>query len=141
MKPVKSSMLLVLVLVGAMACGPALARGGHGHGGGARAHARALAHAHPGVGRPVHHHARIAVFVAAPVIWSGLYFRPAYYPAPPVVVVPYAPPRYVEREAVLPVPVQSDGYWYYCAGSNSYYPYVRECPGGWQRVSPQPPPG
>lgn len=140
MKAVKSSIPLVLVLVGAMACGSALARGGHGHPGGARAHSRAVVHAHVGGGRPVHH-ARFAAFVTAPVFWTGLYFRPAYYPPPPVVVVPYTPPRYIEREAVLPVPGQSDGYWYYCAGSNSYYPYVTECPGGWQRVSPQPPPG
>ncbi len=27
------------------------------------------------------------------------------------------------------------------AESKTYYPYVKECPGGWQRVTPQPAPG
>jgi len=31
--------------------------------------------------------------------------------------------------------------WYYCPESKAYYPYVKECPGGWQQVAPQPPPG
>src|SRR5215831_359247 len=30
--------------------------------------------------------------------------------------------------------------WYYCKGAKAYYPYVRECPSGWQAV-PQTPPG
>ena len=34
----------------------------------------------------------------------------------------------------------SDGYWYYCADSKSYYPYVRGCASRWERVSPTPPP-
>ena len=40
--------------------------------------------------------------------------------------------RYVE------VPV-SDGYWYYCPDSKSYYPYVKECASKWERVPPTPP--
>lgn len=30
--------------------------------------------------------------------------------------------------------------WYYCENAKAYYPYVRECPSGWQAV-PQTPPG
>jgi len=30
--------------------------------------------------------------------------------------------------------------WYYCENAKGYYPYVRECPSGWQAV-PQTPPG
>ena len=30
------------------------------------------------------------------------------------------------------------GWWYYCDASTSYYPYVRECPSGWQRVPASP---
>ena len=33
---------------------------------------------------------------------------------------------------------QASNAWYYCQGSNAYYPYVRECPTGWQQVAPQP---
>jgi hypothetical protein len=30
-------------------------------------------------------------------------------------------------------------YWYQCRNPEGYYPYVRTCPGGWQRVPAQPP--
>jgi hypothetical protein len=39
---------------------------------------------------------------------------------------------------------QSDqaSFWYYCKDAKTYYPYVRECPSGWQQVAPQTtPPG
>jgi hypothetical protein len=42
-------------------------------------------------------------------------------------------------QQAAPAPPQQLGWWYFCPGANGYYPYVRECPGGWQRVSPQPP--
>jgi len=62
-----------------------------------------------------------------------------YYPPPPVYyhpypVVPASPPVYVERN-------QEDSWWYYCEQTRGYYPYVKECPGGWKRVPPAPPPG
>jgi FKBP-type peptidyl-prolyl cis-trans isomerase FkpA len=28
-------------------------------------------------------------------------------------------------------------FWYYCSDAKAYYPYVRECPSGWQQVVPQ----
>ena len=31
-------------------------------------------------------------------------------------------------------------HWFYCKESGGYYPYVRECPGGWQMVPATPPP-
>lgn len=66
------------------------------------------------------------------------YYPPAYYPPayyPPVVTVqPAAPPVYVEQ---APPPAETN-YWYYCSGSNAYYPYVKDCPGGWQQVKPYP---
>jgi hypothetical protein len=66
----------------------------------------------------------------------------------PWVVAPASPPVYIERSDVVPVPApvpqqqpqqQQTHYWYFCPQSNAYYPYVRECAGGWQRVAPQPP--
>ncbi|RAR57837.1 hypothetical protein C7401_11456 [Paraburkholderia unamae] len=30
-------------------------------------------------------------------------------------------------------------YWYYCDAPQGYYPYVRACPGGWQKVPARPP--
>jgi hypothetical protein len=68
-------------------------------------------------------------------------YYPAYYPYyppyPPTVVYRAAPePVYIEQGSEPAAPAQN--YWYYCADARGYYPYVKECPGGWQRVSPQP---
>jgi hypothetical protein len=52
---------------------------------------------------------------------------------------------YIERDPLpqaAPAPVTPpppSGWWYFCPGAGTYYPYIRECPGGWQRVAPQPP--
>lgn len=64
-------------------------------------------------------------------------YYPPYYP--PVLVAPPPPPVYIEQpQAPAAAPAPSD-YWYYCAAPKGYYPYVKECPGGWQKVAPQPP--
>ena len=113
----KLTATLVIILLGALSSGSALA-----------------------------HHVRFGVFIGVPI------FAPFYYPAPyyyspypypyyypPVVTVPSSP-TYIEQGSRQP-PAQSQAYWYYCADAKAYYPYVKECPGGWQRVAPQPPPG
>ena len=51
-------------------------------------------------------------------------------------VQPSSPPIYVERSDVVP---EGGGSWFFCRESNGYYPYVKQCPGGWQRVPAQPP--
>jgi hypothetical protein len=82
-----------------------------------------------------HAQVRFGVFVGAPLYpW---YYPPYYYYPPyPVVAVPAAPTTYVEQGA-RPAPPQSSSYWYYCAESKTYYPYVKDCRGGWLRVVPQ----
>lgn len=80
-----------------------------------------------------HSHARVGVFVGAP-LWPW-YYPPAYY-YPPVIAVP-APPPPVYIEQPKP-PAATQNYWYYCSNPEGYYPYVKECPGGWQQVAPQP---
>src|SRR5262249_13963617 len=62
--------------------------------------------------------------------YYGPYAYPAYYPAP--VVVQQQPTVYVEQPpapAAQPSaqPGAQSGYWYYCAASRGYYPYVKEC--------------
>ena len=68
------------------------------------------------------------------------YYPPAplYYP----VAVPAQPVTYIEQGSNQAAPAANDGggWWYYCDASKGYYPYVKECPGGWQRVSPTPSP-
>ncbi|SDH08203.1 hypothetical protein [Propionivibrio dicarboxylicus] len=92
-------------------------------------------------------HAHVGVVIGPGAFWGppppyyAPYPYPYYVPAP--VVVQTTPPVYVQQpEPVAPAAAAApaaSGYWYYCAASKSYYPYVKECPVGWQRVSPQPP--
>jgi len=62
------------------------------------------------------------------------YPAPYYYP-PPAVVVSRPVTTYIERREVARA---STDWWYYCQQSSSYHPYVKTCPGGWQKVSPTP---
>lgn len=85
-----------------------------------------------------HHrgHARFGVFIGAP-LWPSWYYPPPFYYYPPVITVPAAPPPvYIEQPN--PPATTAQAYWYYCGNPEGYYPYVKECPGGWQKVSPQP---
>jgi len=87
-----------------------------------------------------HYHSRVVVGVGlgfGPYWgWPGpYYYPPAYYPPAVVYAQPPAPTQYVER-AEQP----QAGYWYYCEASRGYYPYVKDCPGGWKAVPPSPPP-
>jgi len=66
------------------------------------------------------------------------YYYPPFYAYPPAVVpVPSSPPTYVERPGQSPVE-GGQRYWYWCNDPRGYYPSVRECPGGWTPVAPQP---
>lgn len=91
-----------------------------------------------------HGRARFGVFIGGP-IWGPSWYYPYppsyYYPYPSPYYYPYppaasSPPTYIEKGDEGP---EESSYWYYCPESKAYYPYVKECPGGWQRVSPQPP--
>jgi hypothetical protein len=93
-----------------------------------------------------HRHGRVAIgigigfgvpYAAFPYYYPHYGYYPPYYspyyPAP--VVIQQQAPVYVEQQAQ---PQQPSGYWYYCNDSRAYYPYVTQCPSGWQRVAPQP---
>jgi hypothetical protein len=87
-----------------------------------------------GIGGPVYY-----PYPVAPV--------PYYYPAPVVVApaVPADPPVYVEQgqpggpAAPEAGPQSEPGTWYYCDAARAYYPYVKQCAGGWRAVPAQPP--
>lgn len=65
------------------------------------------------------------------IVGADWYLYPGpVYPYPTVVVEP-APSEDIVNAPSAPPPPQ---YWYYCPGSHRYYPYVSECPGGWERV-------
>src|SRR3954468_21951896 len=80
-------------------------------------------------GRRHHHHSgvRTRIFVAPLLVAPAFYYPRPYYYAPP--------PVYLGQHPIAP-----QSYWYYCAPAGAYYPYVADCPGGWQRVVPQNPP-
>jgi hypothetical protein len=66
---------------------------------------------------------------------GGLWY---FYPAP---IYPYPNPYVPPVVAVTPpAPEAAPQYWYYCASSRAYYPYVTSCPEGWMQVVPQPTP-
>jgi len=97
-----------------------------------------------------YHHgprARVGVYIGAPVVLGAWHYGyrpyygyghpyPYYYPPPTVVT---SPPVYIEQSPQVSAPASpSASYWYYCANPEGYYPYVKECPKGWQQVAPQP---
>jgi hypothetical protein len=121
--------MLGLLMLGALGAGNAWAdRGGHVH-----------------------------IGVAIGPYWGPWYYPPASYYYPPYYVSPYVAPLVIEQQAPVyleqqqapiavapgnpaaPVAAAPTAYWYYCAKAKGYYPYVKECPGGWQKVSPKPP--
>jgi hypothetical protein len=71
--------------------------------------------------------------------YYGGYYSPYYgYPST-VITVPVTPPVYIQQ---TPPAAQQNpsGYWYYCNSPQGYYPYIKQCPSGWQQVEPTPPP-
>jgi hypothetical protein len=131
MKLANAAALTAAILVGVLAVTPADARGGRGRVG-------------------------VGVYIGGPVWGPAWYPRPYYYypfaygyPYPAYTYpygypypAPASPPVYIERDEAAPAPApqsqsQSQN-WYYCPGAKAYYPYVRECPGGWQQVPAQP---
>lgn len=109
--------------------------------------------------RPHHKHghggggARIGLYVGVPLAIGAASFYygsygPRYYAAPapvyyyppvaPIIINP-APVTYIEQAPQVAASQQPNGYWYYCDGAKAYYPYVKECPAGWQPVPATPP--
>jgi hypothetical protein len=87
-------------------------------------------------GRP-----HFGVYVGPPVWGPVWYPQPYYYPPRVIVVPPAQPPVYIEQQDAAPAAAPESGgqqYWYYCASAKGYYPYIKDCPGGWQKILPQP---
>ncbi len=68
--------------------------------------------------------------------YSDPYYFPPYYAYPRAVIVPSTPPVYIQQQ-IQPIQPRTN-YWYYCQNPDGYYPYVKNCPGGWLQVAPQP---
>jgi hypothetical protein len=82
-----------------------------------------------------------------PVGYGANYGYPpnyGYAPVAPIGLPPSAPPIYIQQEVVqVQPPVQGSNsqgtsYWHYCRQPEGYYPYIKNCPGGWLQVAPEP---
>lgn len=87
-------------------------------------------------------HSNFGFYFGAPLYPYPYYRDPFYYPyyysPPTIITVPVTPPFYIQQPPPASQPYPS-GYWYYCHNPKGYYPYVKECPNGWQQVDPIPP--
>jgi hypothetical protein len=126
MKQIKVVCLFV-VLIAFITANAAWARGGHGGG-----HYGGWGHGghYSGLG--------LALGLGYGLGYYGNSYYSPYYAYPPTVVtVPVAPPVYIQQAP--PVTQQYPvGYWYYCNDPQGYYPYIKQCPNGWQQIEPIP---
>jgi hypothetical protein len=113
----RRAVIFAAVALLAIASGPVFAGGGHGH-----SHGRVVLGLNFGF--------------PAYVPWYAYPAPVYYYPPAPVYMQPPAPTQYIERGDTAP---EGPGTWYFCREANTYYPYVKHCPGGWSRVPAQPP--
>ena len=140
----------IIALIGAMTGNPVWAHGGGGggghggggyggghYGGGYGGHYGGYGYGHGYYYGPGYYYGGFGLGLG---LGYGLgYYGSPYYAYPPAVVtVPTAPPVYIQQ---TPPAAQQNpsGFWYYCNNPQGYYPYVKQCPGGWQQVAPTPP--
>ena len=106
------------------------------------ASAHGFSHGHGGV------HGSVGFYFGAPYPYYPYYASPYYYPYPytPTVIIPAPaqPQVYIQQDGQPQIQQQSQSpqsgyYWYHCDNPDGYYPYIKECPNGWQKVSPTPP--
>lgn len=141
MKIIKLCALLALT-TGLLGSGLAMAD--HGHGGGGHWRGNIGLYIGPGFGP---YYPR---YYGDPFYYG--YPPPYYYGYPPaVVVIPQQPPvYYIEQGQQQPQAIgpqvdssqsapQQDNFWYHCDKPEGYYPYIKDCPQGWQKVVPEPP--
>ena len=97
--------------------------------------AQAGVHVYVGGGYHYHYGYRGPHYYAPYYGYYG-YYGPAYYYSPGYY---YPPPQTVYAEPETTVVQAPANYWYYCAAAKAYYPYVSNCPGGWEAVPAQTP--
>jgi hypothetical protein len=92
----------------------------------------------------------VGIYVGTSAFYYPATSLPYYYPVapvpyyyPPAVAVPLEPDIHVEQgppaAAQASTQTQADGSWFYCDASKTYYPYVKQCTGGWREVPTHPP--
>ena len=139
------AIMLAIIAAGSLAAAPAWAeRGrGHGHGGGhfwgpfagfLLGSAIVYSATQP---RAVYFGPQVSYWPYGPANTVGpTYYVDPIYVAPPLASIPPPPPG-ASQVSALGMP--GSEWWYFCKDPNGYYPYVRECQSGWEKVSPTPP--
>jgi hypothetical protein len=148
---------LLLVLAASAACGAAMGHGGGGggwgggfyHGGGWGGGHFHDSHFHDG-----HFHGGCCHVAVGFFFGPGFVYGYPFYPYPYSYYYPYWPVTAgaYPAEVTQDVEQEQDGqpesgsgvapqaaYYYRCARPEGYYPYVKACPGGWERVPTEPP--
>ena len=143
----RSCIVTILAAV-ALASAPAFAqRGHHGHGGGhfwgpfgglVLGSAIVYSAMQP---RTVYYQPRVTYWPYGPVAMVGpdsasAYYADPSYAGPPATSIP-PPPQGGAQVSALSAP--GSEWWYFCKDPNGYYPYVRDCKTGWEKISPTPP--
>lgn len=119
---------LLIALLAIFSISPVYADGGHGGGWG---------HGGGGWGRGGWGGDWIfPALVGGAILYDVTRPQTVYVQPSPVYVQPA--PVYAPSYGTSVAP-QASSYWYYCAASNAYYPYVSSCPSGWQTVLATPP--
>ena len=74
-------------------------------------------------------------------MWGPYYAPRPFFDYPPyrTVVIEPVPLVYIEQAPRVAPDNEATRYWYYCAETRAYYPYINQCPGGWIKVLPQVP--
>ena len=120
MKRTRALLLFAAIAVGSLAGTSAWADRGHFRGPAPRYYGYHYRYYDPWIGLGT------GLLFGSALYWAATRPPPAVYVAPePVVVVP--PPQATGGE-----------WWYYCRAAGAYYPYVQQCPTGWERVPPHP---
>jgi hypothetical protein len=134
MKQIKIACLLIVLIV-SMSSISVWARGGHGGGGYGGGHYGG------GWGHGGGYYSGIGLGLGLGYglgYYGGSYYSPYYAYPPAVVTVPVAPPVYIQQAPQV-IQQNPSGFWYYCDNPQGYYPYIKQCPSGWQQVEPTPP--
>ena len=137
----RAALTVIAVFFAIIASGSVAARGHGGASGGQHARAQHSG-GHPSgkrhfAGSPTvgrRHFGHAHVLGAGIIFGTGpFWFEPGYRFFLPGAAM------YIEQHEATYAPPDPNAFWYYCAELGSYYPYINECPEGWQRILAQPP--
>ena len=85
-----------------------------------------------------HHHGPRLALGAGLVLGTALLWAATRPPPAPVYVAPEPVVVIPPRAVAAPAAPAGGEWWYYCRPAGAYYPYVQNCPTGWEVVPAQP---